>query len=252
MWKTLYQSVQGTSHQRSGQVCQDSSTARQLVLDDETVLLLACSDGAGSADYSQFGSALACQTFLDLMAGELRGSGRLYAVDHERASDWVRQVHQALLAEAARRGVDARQLACTLLFAAVGESGAAFGQIGDGAIVVWRDGQYQNLFWPQSGEYINTTNFVTDPRWPSNFEFAWHEQPIDEVALLTDGLQMVGMNFAQRQAHGPFFAPLFQSLRRQADAAELVGPMRAFLESPQLAERTDDDKTLVLATRLAG
>ncbi len=140
-------------------------------------------------------------------------------------------------------------MAATLLFAVVGQSGAAFGQIGDGAIVVRRADEYQHVFWPQSGEYVNTTNFVTDPRYESHLEFAWQDEPVDELALLSDGLQMLARDFAQQRAHGPFFAPMFQSLRRQT-AEELAEPMRAFLESPRLAERTDDDKTLVLATRL--
>ena len=118
-------------------------------------------------------------------------------------------------------------------------------------MVVWRDARYQNVFWPQSGEYVNTTNFITDPRFESFLEFTWRDAPEDEVALFTDGLQMLGLNFRDKQAHGPFFAPMFQSLQKQDKPEDLIGPLRAFLESPELAERTDDDKTLVLATRIA-
>jgi hypothetical protein len=250
MWKTLYQSVQGTSHLHTGQPCQDSSALRQVVLADETVLVLACSDGAGSAEFSEIGSRTACSTLVDLVSAETRLAGRLGTVGSDRAREWLAQVHRAIGVQADLRDADARQLACTLLFAVLSQRGAAFGQIGDGAMVVWRDNAYQTVFWPQSGEYVNTTNFVSDRRWESFFEFAWCDQPVDEVALFSDGLQMLALDYHQQQVHGPFFAPLFASLRKQPEPADLMEPMRAFLESPQLAERTDDDKTLILATRL--
>jgi len=251
MWKTLYQSVKGTSHEQSGQPCQDSSLARQVVSADETVLVLACSDGAGSARFSEIGSRTACQTLVDLVSAETRTSGQLGTVDAIRAHGWMSQVHRAIGVQADLRDADARQLACTLLFAVVGERGAAFGQIGDGAMVLRRDDAYETVFWPQSGEYVNTTNFVSDPRWATHLEFAWCESAVDELALFSDGLQMLALDYGQQQVHGPFLDPLFASLRKQPEPADLAEPMRAFLESPQLAERTDDDKTLMLATRLA-
>ena len=251
MWKTVYQSVQGTSHEQSGWPCQDSSSARQVDTGSETVLVLACSDGAGSAEFSQIGSQAACATLVDLVSAETRMMRHLGTVDRKRARAWVKQVHRAVGVQADLREVAARQLACTLLFAVLGEHGAAFGQIGDGAIVVHGDDDYRTEFWPQSGEYANTTNFVSDRRWDSHFEFAWHDEPVDEVALFSDGLQMLALDYTTRQVHAPFFAPLFASLREQPGAAQLQEPMRAFLDSPQLAERTDDDKTLMLASRCA-
>jgi Protein phosphatase 2C len=251
MWKTLYQSVQGTSHVQAGQPCQDSCAALEIETADETVLVLASSDGAGSAPFSEIGSRMACQTLVDVVAAEIRAAGRLNTVGTERAVAWFEQVHKAIGVQAALREVDGRQLACTLLFAVLGQSGAAFGQVGDGAIVVWRGESYETVFWPQSGEYVNTTNFVTDPRYESFVEFDWRDAQVDEAALFSDGLQMLGLDYRAKRAHDPFFAPMFQSLRREPDPGKLMEPLRAFLESPQLAERTDDDKTLILATRLS-
>jgi hypothetical protein len=250
MWKTVHQSVQGTSHRAAGLACQDSSAVREIELAGETVLVAACSDGAGSAELSHVGSEVACQTLVNLVAAEARAFGAPAAIDFEHAAGWVAEVHRALGRVADQQDVELRQLACTLLFAVVTSRGTAFGQIGDGAIVVSRAGAYQAVFWPQSGEYVNTTNFISDPRWPSNFEFAWREGPVDELALLSDGLQMLALDYRAKGPHGPFFAPMFQALRNEADPAKLTEPLRAFLDSPAVAERTDDDKTLILATRL--
>jgi len=73
---------------------------------------------------------------------------------------------------------------------------------------------------------------------------------IQEVALLTDGLQMLALNFAARKPHAPFFEPLFTALRGAVSPDDLVVPLRAFLDSDAVNSRTDDDKTLVLATRV--
>jgi hypothetical protein len=72
------------------------------------------------------------------------------------------------------------------------------------------------------------------------------------VALLTDGLQGLALRFSTREAHGPFFEPMFARLRREREGEPkgLGKELRAFLGSAPVNQRTDDDKTLVLATRL--
>ena len=94
------------------------------------------------------------------------------------------------------------------------------------------------------------TYFLTDAALCQRLEFVWLDRQIDEVALLTDGLQRLAMDFRARRAHGPFFAPLFPWLRACADPLELKDPLRKLLESPRVERRTDDDTTLMLATRL--
>ena len=251
MWNVLCQSVRGTSHERDGAACQDYSTAVEVPLPAGPVLVLACADGAGSAAHSQLGAQLACDALVSRLAVDLVATGGLTQVSRERAIGWARASHEAVLAGAAIRGVEPRQFACTLLFGVLGPAGAAFGQLGDGAIVVRRDGRHQHVFWPQSGEYVNTTNFICDSRFESLLEFVWFDEPVDEVALLTDGLQSLALDFAKRAAHAPFFAPMFDVLRGHEAPETLLVPLGEFLASPAVCQRTDDDKTLILATRAA-
>ena len=68
------------------------------------------------------------------------------------------------------------------------------------------------------------------------------------MALFTDGLQTLALDYT-RAAHSPFFAPMFAALSSETEPGGLLGPLSAFLESPAVNERTDDDKTLILATR---
>lgn len=250
MWKQLAKSMQGWGHKRLETVCQDACLAAICSAGTETILVLAAADGAGSAEHSDIGSQIACRVIHEAIAAHLNQQSALTEVTKEQALDWYQQVRQALDHEAETRVVPVRQLACTLLVAVIGENAAVFCQIGDGAIIIRDGGELRPVFWPQSGEYANTTNFVTSPKFADDLVFAWHDGRIDEVSVLTDGLQCVALNFATRQAHSPFFTPLFDALRQHPNPTELYGPMAAFLESKNLAERTDDDLTLILATRV--
>jgi len=195
------------------------------------------------------GAAIACQTITRVIFDACEQGLAIGGLDQAVALQWYRAVRERLEAEAARREVVVRELACTLLTAVVGQSEAAFVQIGDGAIVSLEQEEYRAVFWPQRGEYANMTNFLTAPDFEQAVEFRRYDGRIDEIALMTDGLQMLALDFARRSAHSPFFRPLFHRLRNTTLADELAIPLKDFLNSPRVNERTDDDKTLVLATR---
>lgn len=248
-WRILHDSAAGTSHEAAGTPCQDSCDARATQPAEEEFLILACADGAGSASLSDVGSALACRRFVEAACAELQGGTSLAALDESAVARWVKAVRRALQVEADARGIVVRELACTLLTAVVGESAALFAQVGDGAIIVGEMGGYSPVFWPQNGEYANTTHFVTDAGWEAALQKRRWRGRLEEVALLTDGLQMLALNFSTRSVHAAFFAPFFGALRAAEAHDELRVPLRQFLNSPQVNARTDDDKTLLLATR---
>ena len=105
------------------------------------------------------------------------------------------------------------------------------------------------MFWPEAGEYANATNFVTDLAFEAAVQFRSFAERVEELALFSDGLQRLALDYGTRTGHPGFFAPLFRQLRAAADPAAVAGPFRAFLNSPAINRRTDDDKTLILATR---
>jgi hypothetical protein len=249
-WKLLFQSIQGTGHRRNGQPCQDRCRVRLEPTGGETVLVLACADGAGSATHAETGAHLACDGITRLVRADLREGLPVAHLDRDTACSWYLRLRQQLGDEADRLGIALRQLACTLLLAVVGETAAAFSQTGDGVLVVAQEDGYEPVFWPQSGEYANTTNFVTDPEWADHLAFAHRPARVDELALLTDGLQTLALNFAPRTVHAPFFRPMFERLRAAVPGAGLPRALRQFLDSEPVNARTDDDKTLILATRV--
>ena len=185
MWKLVYGSVRGTSHATSGQPCQDFC-AGSLV---GSTLAAACSDGAGSAELSHLGSKAAVERFMEVAAPTES------APERAAIEAWVDAARERVLEEAATQGVVPRQLACTLLVAIVGDGWAAFAQIGDGVIVFNGDAGYELAFWPDNGEYANTTRFLTDDDYRKHLRIEIVPRQVSELAVMTDGLQMLALDF---------------------------------------------------------
>jgi serine/threonine protein phosphatase PrpC len=248
MWRYLAASVQGASHQRTETPCQDYSIA--IELHEGRLLLLVCSDGAGSATRSEIGSMLACRTLVSEVAEFARLGGTIDSITRETAEDWLLAIQTKLEIEAGVLGAVSRDLACTLVAAVVAPDAAAFIQVGDGAAVVAAgDNAYRVVFWPEQGEYANTTYFVTGADAMERLRIDVYSERLDRVALFTDGLQHVALRYESRTPHEPFFAPMFARLRSEERWESLSDSLRSFLASEAVSKRTDDDCTLVLACR---
>ncbi|MCX6024435.1 MAG: PP2C family serine/threonine-protein phosphatase [Chloroflexi bacterium] len=254
-WRYALASAVGTSHTTSGTPCQDASVCEVLYIDSgEPILVAVVSDGAGSASHSEIGSRLACATLLEEISALLGSGGRTIDVTSEFAAAWLRGYQQHIQECAEQDGLKPRDFACTVLAAIVGADTAAFIQVGDGAIVISthdRPDQYECVFWPQTGEYVNETLFATDPISTESFEFQLIIRSIDEIAILSDGLQQIALHFASKSAYAPFFGPMLAPVRAGHDGhvAQLSSALELFLNSAEINSRTDDDKTLILATR---
>jgi hypothetical protein len=249
-WRYIASSVVGTSHLARDVPCQDSS--RALSLGPDHVLLVA-SDGAGSASRSHIGSAITCDTFAELATTFVQDGGTAGTLDELVALAWIDQVVGRLRLQAEAEGVAPRELACTVMLAFVGPEQAAYIHLGDGGIVVRSGETYDPVVWPDAGEYANTTYFLTDDSAASRIGIRVGQAAPDEVAVFTDGLQMLALKFETKTAHGPFFSPMFRRLRAVdvGDAPRLAAQLADYLLSGPVSARTDDDKTLILATRVS-
>jgi hypothetical protein len=243
----------GTAHLAAAQPCQDAHGHLATVdADGQPVLVLAASDGAGSAERAEIGASLACDTFVRLVAAYLEQGGTVEAIGRPLAERWIAGILYRLELQTRQTRAALRDYACTLLAAVVGTKGAAFLQIGDGAMVIADREGWRHVFWPQHGEFANTTTFITSERAMQAMDFEVHRAPVDEIALFTDGLESLVLHKASRSVHGPFFDSMFASVRKSAASGVDDGLSRAlddYLSSPRINERTDDDKTLILASR---
>jgi Protein phosphatase 2C len=256
LWRYVYSTVAGTSHFARSLPCQDHSLIREFTAaDTEPVLLLVASDGAGSASRADVGSKLVCDSVHARIDAYLKQNASLSDITREVTKSWLDDwIRRDLHKQASVEDLQVREFACTLVAALIGTKTSIFFQIGDGAIVVAEGDEYRHIFWPQNGEYANSTYFVTDDSALDNLLFHKLEpSPVDEISLFTDGLQNLALKFDTKSAHNPFFRPLFARLRCEPPGeSEVLTPLlQDFLTSPVVNERTDDDKTLLLATRRA-
>jgi hypothetical protein len=250
MWQILAESLAGTSHSAKAAPCQDAHSACVLEAADDPVLFVAVADGAGSAQFGEIGAAIACDTIRAKANSILTTGTSVELLTREVLVGLLLSAKSEIVREAVSRGVRARELACTVLIAVVGENAAAFAQVGDGAIVIPDKDGYAPVFWPAHAEYANMTDFLTDVNVEERIVFELVSSRIEEVAVFSDGLQRLALDFSTRRGHTKFFAPLLSALRDQPASQKLTDSFRAFLDSAQVNARTDDDKTLVLATRI--
>jgi hypothetical protein len=253
-WRAVATSVTGASHGRTGAPCQDSHRL-EILTDLGPIIVLIASDGAGSASRSEEGSTRACQELLDNIRLYFEEGGVLKDVERELVSTWIENAAEAVQQAANEEGLALREFACTLLAAVVSDEHALFLQIGDGAIVFGARGEddWCIASWPQHGEYLNTTRFLTEPASREAFEFTLAELPVYEVAVFTDGIEGLVLHYATQTVHSPFFDGMCPAVRA-SDApgfnAALSRQLESYLSSPAITERADDDITLLMASRV--
>ena len=250
-WRVLSASVTGSSHLTRGLGCQDVNTIS--VLPDGSLIVVVC-DGAGSAKRAEEGAALAARSSVEFLKEHLR-TGVAFDADDWKCvlTDCVKHARSAL-AELATRQTDAGQeadlteFATTLLIAVVSGQWLVAAQVGDGAIVSrGASGALSVLTVQDDNEYINETTFVTSSNFLERAHFHVEVNvDVSGVAALSDGLQLLALNYADNSAHTPFFSHMFDfAARSDSSDSDLV----EFLQSKRVCDRTDDDKTLVLAVR---
>lgn len=252
-WRVALASSIGTSHIATGSPCQDSATHQFVRTAGGTILIGVVCDGAGSAAHSDIGSWLAAQTFSEHVSLFLEQGGALQSIDRTIAEQWLLETAEALEIAAREAGHQVRDYACTLLVAVVGENSAVFIQVGDGAIVVseGQDDGWSWVFWPQHGEFANTTNFIVSPDAVGLMDFAVSANRIEEFAIFSDGIENLVLHQASKTVHAAFFDSMFPPVRCASAGVDLrlSERLEQYLSSPRICEKTDDDKTLILASR---
>lgn len=201
-------------------------------LDDGRVVA-AVADGAGSALRSDEGSAAAVAA----------------AAEAVRDGADLPGVFEAACAALGEEPAERAERATTLLVGVLDDQRLAVGQVGDGFAVIRRNGIYGIVGEVDDREYVNETVFLSSSSWRDHLRVTTIDAAaVDACALLTDGLQLVAIELATATPFAGFFDPLFAWLGSGADTAP-DEELAAFLASPRLAERTDDDVSLALIRR---
>jgi hypothetical protein len=247
-WQVIHALSVGTSHLSSGLACQDAADWRLL---PSGLLAIALADGAGSAPESETGANLAVNEALialeNAAANETPDDPGAWGLAVQEAFLAARQ---SLEAEAEAAGLPVQAFATTLICLVAAGDGLVLGQIGDGVLVARTPaGDLHTLTQPQRGQYANETLFLTMPGALEQAYFQVIELELAGLAVMSDGLSRLALQFPSYAPHAPFFIPLW-TFTAQAQSGQLANQeLAAFLASERVCARTDDDKSLVIAVR---
>lgn len=254
IWRVVGASVVGISHVTEGLPCQDAHATRTV---NGKWVIIAVSDGAGSAKHSDVGSKLAARTAVNTVAKRLS-----QAIDRNRlpvdAESWRELFTPALVtaferlnAEADERTIALRDLACTLVLAVSGPGCTATIHVGDGACVAqWTDGTLETLTSAPAGdEFLELTTFLISDNATEEAQVTCTSRTAHGLAAFSDGLELMLLKYPQWEPSDSALNPFFSFWERATERRAAVGELEGFLESEKVRQRTYDDVTLVLATQ---
>ncbi|MBD2414103.1 serine/threonine protein phosphatase [Nostoc calcicola FACHB-389] len=246
-WRIVAASVCGTSHLRNKQLCQDAHHWQIL---SDNILVAAAADGAGSASLGKVGAMIAVETAIESLSSKGVNRSSLTNDGYVRSllNDAMLAAKKAVEDEAVACDKQLSDLATTLIIMVATPDVVAVAQIGDGlAVAKDQMGNLLALTMPDSGEYINETTFLTSPTALDTAQMKLWRTDIVNVGIITDGLQMLALNMVVGEPHKPFFFPLFEFVANAEDKTAAKEQLVKFLRSERIAQRTDDDLTLIIA-----
>jgi hypothetical protein len=252
-WSWMGACATGSSHAKAGTACQDFAACTETVIPGGTALVAVVSDGAGSAQFSALGSRIVVKGICRRLVQRLRSAAPGNVISEEDVRLGLDEVRDRIFAAAASKGSTPREFAATLVAAVILPNEVAVCHVGDGACAFRRSGEQDWYIpsWPAHGEYASSTYFVTDDPEPA-LRFSRIEGDITDVAIFSDGLERLALDFLNKCAFTRFFDPMSAPLIGQPPGRSrtLSDQLRQFLDAPKVCERTDDDKSLIVAKRV--
>lgn len=246
-WTWARACCRGVSHIRQGTRRQDALSC--LAANHHTLVAVVC-DGAGSASYGGEGASLAVRCITRHALEHLRTVGTL--PEDELIWSWTDHVRDLLGKVSAKHGLERKNFASTLVSVIATPTQTIAFHIGDGAAVgrVSSTQTWETLTWPEQGEYASTTYFLTDE--PSvRLRISRPEHVFDAIAVFTDGIERLALSFADSKPYEPFFTGIIKPVEQSSVMGcdlPLSQKLATYLDSPAINERTDDDKSLIIAS----
>jgi hypothetical protein len=252
-WKIAHASVIGTSHLEKGTECQDWYDYRVLNTPVGETLIVAIADGAGSSSFSRIGAEKACSLFIREIETFLSEDEGIENLNKEFGQLFLKAFRQKISDFAEEQESQTREYACTFIGAVVWDCGAVFYQVGDGGIIYSPTGEPESYCFgviPSKKIYANTTDFITDESAEDRLLYELVNESVKDLVMFTDGIERIAINMQAGLPHEPFLIPMLEPLHKEVEDSELLNKkLEAFLNSPRINEKTDDDKTLFLASR---
>jgi hypothetical protein len=249
-WYWTSASCRGTSHIRSGTRKQDAVTSF-VCGPDSSIFVAVVSDGAGSASHGGEGASIVCRTISSsIKASFLRDKA---FPDDAIVWLWLDDVRDRIGLAAKKRDLQKRDFAATMVCLITDGFQTIVAHVGDGSAVARRteSQEWEALSWPENGQYASTTYFVTDDP-VANLRLSRHDYEIDALAVFSDGIERLALEFAANRPFSPFFKNLIvpvEKINVPGLNVPLSQKLKSYLDSDPINQRTDDDKTLLLSVR---
>lgn len=239
MWNAIQCAVQGRGHAKTDTPCQDKTYV--LVSDEANVVALA--DGAGSAKMSHYGAEYVtnyiCKKLLqdfDIYFSEEDGA----VIKRKIINDLLTGLNQI----ATEHECEVKDLASTLLVAAVKDGKYILIHIGDGVIGYLKNSELKIASQPENGEFVNTTVFVTSKDVLQTMKILKGKLcTINGFVLMSDGTEASLYNKREKT-----LAPVLRRLMKLSqimDSSCLENEIRKSFDGV-IKEATTDDCSIVL------
>lgn len=242
LWKSVCCAVQGRGHAKNNIPCQDKVAK----LESNGVSVIVLADGAGSAKFSHFGAECVvngvaefiAEKFFDIIAQE---DGR--KVTQELLTFTLNLLEN----EANLRGCTIKDLASTLLVAAVSDENFFLAHLGDGVIGYLNDTGLKTVSVPDNGEFANETFFVTSTNAAAHLKiFKGELKSICGFVLMSDGTEQ-----SLYHKRSKTLAPAIKRLMHRTCLvdAEILTPQLEDALNSVVAANTQDDCSIALLAR---
>ncbi len=249
-WRWSLNSVTGPSHKLEGTECQDACAIAVMGAHGERVLM-AISDGAGSAARAREGAEIVVEHWLKhfspLMSGPADPVGDIQSLGRSSVEEVLRSIRREADRRARQLGCSVSDFSATLLGAVVSPEGSFVAQVGDGCWVGEVAGLLACLTWPLQGEFASQTQFAISDSAAEVLQCVHLPSGLSALAGFTDGLERMALHLTPRIPEPGFFTPMFDLVSARGSGADTE--ICAFLDSERIQKESDDDKTLMLLVR---
>lgn len=178
---------QGESHIKKDMPCQDYSCTKRMTHLDQEIIIAAVSDGVGSCEYSQIGSKVAVESFIECLTFNIEN--KVEEFSEETILTILKHAFHYSLSQINKTSekdeLPFLEYDCTLTGVVYVGDTLYFGHVGDdGIVALYSDRKYEMITERHKGEEVNTV-------FPLREEDKWQfgkSQEIVSCVLMTDGV----------------------------------------------------------------
>lgn len=252
-WQWIGGITKGTRQKPGESLTQDAGACIEVLgPNTRSALVLVVSDGAGSAAAARQGAHAVVRGMCSALKQYKLAGGTASHLTDQIFLEWLNGIRSKIKSIADSRCLSLCDFAATLISAFIDDTGHYICQIGDGACVVKYDSRWNCPIWPMNGRYINETFFVTDLPSPK-IRFHYGKENVNSIFLFSDGIQELILDEKNRCPHDSFFEEIISKMKQSESFGRdrfLSDKLRKWLFSKEIADRSDDDKTLIAARLL--